>query len=436
VGDFHQGVLGILASRICHEYNRPTIIFTRTEEGTYKGSGRSVPGVNIHSVLCSMGDMFLRFGGHKMAIGLEILPDKFNEFKKAFNNSIDIDSINEARKSDYNYDIEITEDDISLKFINQLKLLEPFGCANEKPIFMMRANALICEQMKGKNYKHYRLHTKYGKQIIAFNAYKNIELLKSNCKKNLIVDLELNEFNGKKYANCKLKEVEYADTSFSFNSKHVVASSIVNKYLSFNSKKSKGCTHLSESNLIKKIIELSANEYGTLIVCQNNKHLEKLLSNEIIKNKFVVSSVAPSNKRNCILIRSAGLQEPILGYSNYVFLRSALKNEHNMFSDEFAVFDSSVYGQVDLIEKDRTVMGLCYNLIKKNTNNIYSNDIFEWADKISAYDKRISSAQVLFAAFVFKSLGLLEISGLNDTIVSLTKDEKVNLTDSKFYNEF
>ena len=436
VGDFHQGVLGILASRICHEYNRPTIIFTKTEDGTYKGSGRSIPGVNIHSVLCTMSDMFMRFGGHKMAVGLELLPEKFDDFKKKFNDNIDINSINETINSSCGYDIEITEDDISLKFINQLKLLEPFGCSNEKPIFMMKANALVCEQMKGKNYKHYRLHTKYGKQIIAFNAHKYIELLKNNCSKNLIVDLELNEFNGRKYANCKLKEVEYTDSSFSFNAKHVVASSVVNKYLSYVAANGKNCIHLNESNLIKKVEELSLSNYGTLVVCQNNKSLEKLLNNETIKEHFVVASVPPSNKRNCILIKSSGLQEPILGYSNYVFLRSALKNEHNMLNNEFVVFDSSVYNQVNLIEKDRTVMGLCYNLIRKNTNNIFSNDIFEWADKISAYDKRISAAQLLFAAFVFEDLGLLSISGLNDVVVSLLKDDKVNLTNSKFYNEF
>ena len=143
VGDFHQGVLGILASRVCHEYNRPAIIFTKTEEGTYKGSGRSISTINIHSILCSMSDLFVRFGGHKMAVGLEILPENFEEFKRRFNAQIKQTTSCLDFKAAFDYDIEITEDDISLKFINQLKLLEPFGCAHEKPIFMMQSIMLI-----------------------------------------------------------------------------------------------------------------------------------------------------------------------------------------------------------------------------------------------------------------------------------------------------
>lgn len=437
VGDFHQGVLGILASRVCHEYNRPAIIFTKTPEGTYKGSGRSIGSINIHSILCNMSDLFVRFGGHKMAVGLEILPEKFEEFKNRFNSEIQRCTTFEDFKISNFYDIEITEEDISLKFINQLRLLEPFGCANEKPVFMMKTNSLVCEQMKGKNYKHYRLHTKSGKQIIAFNAYKYIEMLKNNCAKQLFVDLELNVFNGKKYANCKLKDAIYDDKNFSFNAKMVTASSIVNKYLSHNSACGlQNCMHLSESKLLQKAEELAENAFGTLIVCQNNRHLEKLLSSDIIAKNYIISCVAPNNKQNCILIRSAGIQAPIAGYSNYIFMRSAIKNEHRYFDENCSVFDQNLFMAQPIIETDRNVMGICYNLIKKNCANIFSNDIFEWAEKISAYDKRISPAQVLFACFVFADLNLVHISGMVDPTISIIDNGKCELHNSKFYNEF
>lgn len=437
VGNFHQGVLGILASRICHEYNRPAIIFTKTEDGTYKGSGRSTSTINIHSILCSMQELFVRFGGHKMAVGLEIVPENFNEFKSRFNKAIKDTTTNLDYKVSNEYDIEITEEDISLKFINQLKLLEPFGCANEKPVFMLKANSLVCEQMKGKNYKHYRLHTKTGKQIIAFNAYKYIEMLKNNCSKNLFVELELNNFNGKKYANCKLKDVVYTDKVFSFNAKMVAASSIVNRYLSATNKnKSQNCVHLSENKLIERASQLAENLFGTIIVCQNNKQLEKLLDNPKIAENYVVSCVVPSNKQNCILVRSSGLQQPVNGYINYIFMRSAIKNEHYLFDETHNIYDLSLFNVQDIVETDRNVMGVCYNLIKKNTNNIFSNDIYEWAEKIANYDKRISPAQVLFACFVFAELGLVEISSFTDTIVTVINDKKCELTNSKFYNEF
>lgn len=437
VGNFHQGVLGILASRVCHEYNRPAIIFTKTADGTYKGSGRSISSVNIHSILCNMSDLFVRFGGHKMAVGLEIMPEKFDEFKKRFNTEIAKCTSCDNFKLVSDYDIEITEDDISLKFINQLRMLEPFGCANEKPILMMKANSLVCEQMKGKNYKHFRLHTKSGKQIIAFNSYKYIEMLKNNCAKKLFLDLEVNVYNGKKYANCKLKDVVYDDINFSFNSKIVTASSIVGRYLSKTStKKVQHCTHLTESKLIQKAEDFAEDGFGTLIICQNNKQLEKLLQNNKISKNYIISGVTPNNKQNCILVSSSGIQMPIIGYTNYIFMRSAIKNEHYYFDENYNVFDQNLFVNQPIIETDRKVMGICYNLIKKNCNNILCNDIFEWADKISAYDKRITPAQLLFACFVFADLNLVKISGIIDPIITIDANNRGELSNSKFYNEF
>ena len=88
VGDFHQGVLGILASRICHDYNRPAIIFTKTEDGTYKGSGRSLDEIDLHQALENVSNLLTRFGGHKMAVGVELKIEKFEEFKKSISKEI------------------------------------------------------------------------------------------------------------------------------------------------------------------------------------------------------------------------------------------------------------------------------------------------------------------------------------------------------------
>ena len=195
---------------------------------------------------------------------------------------------------------------------------------------------------------------------------------------------------------------------------------------------------LSYSQIIlhEEIEELAEKNYGTIVVCQSQKHLDKLMANNTIAGNFVVSSIVPSNKQNCILVRSSGLQEPISGYQNYVFMSSFLKNEHYLFDKSHFVFDLSVFSTQKIVETDRKIMGVCYNLIKKNCDNIFANDIFEWADKISFYDKRISQAQVLFALFVFVELGLFELSGICEPVVTCKSDTKVELTKSKFYMEF
>ncbi|MBQ8468818.1 MAG: single-stranded-DNA-specific exonuclease RecJ [Clostridia bacterium] len=439
VGEFHQGVLGILASRVCHDFNRPAIIFTKTQEGTYKGSGRSVGNIDIHSKLAELSDLFVRFGGHKMAVGVEIVPENFEEFKTKFNSLMesDIKDYEKQLSSSRNYDIEITEDDINLNFINQVKLLEPFGCENEKPVFMLKANSVTPEQMKGKNFKHFKLHLKNNKQIIAFAAYKYVELLKSNCTKNLFVDLEINTFGGKKSPSAKLVGAEFADSTFEFDNELKQASGILNRYLSIkNQNQNLKCYHLSEQKLIEKAEELSSASFGTMIICQSKKALTKMLANTTIKNSYIVTATVPSNKKNCILIKSAGKQTAEIGYTNYLFFTSTIRNEHYLFDSSKTVYDLNLFDSSSIVSTDRELMGTCYKTIKKCSANIYANDMFDLAQKLSYYAGGISMSQILFAICVFDELNIISVSNYEQPTITINENNKNELTNSKLYREF
>ncbi len=435
-GDFHQGVLGILASRVCHDYNRPAIIFTKTQEGTLKGSGRSLDSINIHSIISELSSLCLRFGGHKMAIGVELLEENFAEFKQKFLEKLAGLTTVEYYQVEQKFDIEISEQDINPNFVSQLSLLEPFGCCNERPIFGLVTGALVCEQMKGKNYKHYKLHTTSGKQILAFNGYNLIELLRNNCQKLLFVDLEQSEFKGKMYTSCKLRGCKFLGEQFTFNSKAADAASLLNKYISvINTNGNLSCVHLSEQWLIEKAENLAKNSYGTVIVCQSQKVLSRLLASSIIKNNYVVSSTLPANKQNCILLCSRGLQEQQSGYNNYIYFRSQIKNEHYLFDQTKQVFDCSLFGQRQFVDTDRLTMAECYKTIKGSGAEIFANDLFELADKLAFLTKNVSSVQMMFALLVFADLGLISFSGYTDPVITINENsEKTKLTNSKYYN--
>ena len=439
VGEFHQGVLGILASRVCHDYNRPAIVFTKTPEGTLKGSGRSVGSIDIHSVLASMSDLFVRFGGHKMAIGMEIVPENFEQFKTLFNqrikNSVLEYEVQEEKSQDY--DIEVTEDDINMHFASDLALLEPFGCENEKPVLMMKANAIVTEQMKGKNYKHYKLHLKNQKQIIAFSCYRHIELLKNKCNKKLYIDIDINEYNGKRNANAKLVKVEYDDNTYEFDNNIAIASGILDRYISYkNTNGNLNCMHLNEQKLVEKVASLRKNKYGTVVVCQNKKTLTKLMGNKEIKNNYIFSNVLPSTKQNCVLIKSSGLQSAENGYTNYVYFSSYVRNEHYLFDKTKNVFDLNLFNSNEFVSCDRNLMANCYKTIKKNHNNIFANDIIEYASKMSYFVRGISPQQMLFAILVFSDLNIINISDYENPVLEINDNIKNELTNSKFYNEF
>jgi ssDNA-specific exonuclease RecJ len=81
-------------------------------------------------------------------------------------------------------------------------------------------------------------------------------------------------------------------------------------------------------------------------------------------------------------------------------------------------------------------MGLCYNTIKQHYNQIFANDIFEYAEKLSFLDKRASTAQFMFALLVFADLEFIQISSFTNPIITIANTQKRELTSSKFYNSF
>ncbi len=139
-GEYHHGVLGIVASKMVEKFHLPVILFgqKRDERGRLilKGSGRSVPGINIHKVLENCSECILRYGGHEMAVGLSLEDDQFEFFVLKMNREIERQKGFEYVEKTLEIDLESNLDDImSEYFCQQLTLLEPFGPGNRKPVF-------------------------------------------------------------------------------------------------------------------------------------------------------------------------------------------------------------------------------------------------------------------------------------------------------------
>lgn len=139
-GGYHHGVLGIVASKMVEKFHLPVILFgqKRDEKGRLilKGSGRSVPGINIHKALENCSECILRYGGHEMAVGLSLEDEQFELFVLKMNREIERQKGFEHVEKTLEIDLESNLDDImSEYFCQQLTLLEPFGPGNRKPVF-------------------------------------------------------------------------------------------------------------------------------------------------------------------------------------------------------------------------------------------------------------------------------------------------------------
>lgn len=135
--EWHEGVVGIVASKLVELYGLPAIVLTNSEEkGVIKGSARTAGELNIFDCLENCRDLFLKFGGHKAAAGMSFKAENLPLIRERLQNTIaKIPEI--LRVKQERWDIEITPDEISPQLVRDLLHLEPFGNGNERPVFRM-----------------------------------------------------------------------------------------------------------------------------------------------------------------------------------------------------------------------------------------------------------------------------------------------------------
>ncbi len=223
--DCHESIAGIIAGRIREKYHRPTLILTDSLDYV-KGSGRSIDNYNMIEELNKHRELLVKVGGHPMAAGLSIMPDSTTLLRRALNENPPLTE--EMLKNKVTIDILLPLGYLSEELVNELKLLEPFGNGNEKPLFAERDLTIKSVLVIGKNSKGIRLRVKnsYGKEMDAlyfgdvegFFTYisdtygeKEAERLKTgrgtNVKLTVTYYPNINEYNG--YKNLQLMIQNY-----------------------------------------------------------------------------------------------------------------------------------------------------------------------------------------------------------------------------------
>ena len=437
-GNFHEGVLGILASRISHEFNKPTIIFTKDENGLLKGSGRSIAEatIDIHKIISSLSSLLVNFGGHKMACGLTIEDTDFDIFKTEFNKKVqEVTKPEDFIVNENKFDIELTEDDLNEVFAEQLEVLEPFGCDNEKPILAIRERKLFVEPVTEKAFKHYKFITPKNNMILSFNGYDTASICKTDSEKLIFLDLNFGYFRNKKSLSIISKGIKILNPNLEGEESKDYLSALYNKYYSIFDFNNVSRYHICENlgNII--VNKLKENIYGTLIVASTQEDLKFLQSLNIDINKYI-SSLPMKNGQNTILVspRQIYKLEVCEGYKNIIFIHKYFEEEHLFFSQKFEVFESNEIKASNInILKDREIFAKVYKLVL-NFIGIKANDVLELAEKLAQKDKTLSACQILYCLIVFMELNFIEFDDKLNSIIVL-KSKKMELFSSKFYNQ-
>ncbi len=160
----HESLAGIIAGRIREKYGKPTFVLTKSEEGV-KGSGRSIEGYNMYEAMAGCGELFTKFGGHKMAAGLSLLEEKVEPFAKKINETCNLSEEDFVPK--VHIDVPMPLDFANKKMARELELLEPFGVANPKPLFARKDLSFVSASKLGKsgNYAKFLMREESGQSF-------------------------------------------------------------------------------------------------------------------------------------------------------------------------------------------------------------------------------------------------------------------------------
>ncbi|MGB5158837.1 single-stranded-DNA-specific exonuclease RecJ [Desulfobacterium sp. N47] len=197
---WHEGILGIVASRLVEKFHRPVVLFVQ-KETIAKGSGRSTPYFNLYEGLAACSDILEAFGGHSMAAGVKIKIDNLSLFKQEFENAVLKMSQPEDLFPDIYVDHELIFDDISTGFLDELESLKPFGAGNPEPIFIARNINVISSDIVGENHRRMVLSSSSGKKDNYYNAiHFNIDksLPEKTIYEQIAFRLRWNRWNGNK----------------------------------------------------------------------------------------------------------------------------------------------------------------------------------------------------------------------------------------------
>lgn len=205
--NWHHGVIGIVSSKVTELYFKPSILLG-IEGDIAKGSGRSVPGFDLHDALYECEDLLEKYGGHEMAVGLSLKTENYNKFKQKFEEVAKNKKIEEILPIIY-IDGQITLKDMNKETVEALELLEPFGEGNKMPLFLYKNLKIdsIRALTEGKHLKLTLKDTNYIINAIGFNMGHLVNKYLIGDKVDIVGVLEINNYNGNETIQINLKDI-------------------------------------------------------------------------------------------------------------------------------------------------------------------------------------------------------------------------------------
>ena len=422
-----QGILGIACARLVEMYGRPVFLFSQVGDDLH-GSGRSIDDINIHELLSSMQDILETFGGHTMAAGLTLKRSNYEDFCNRVNAFV-FEKINDKVFIPIRYyDMDIKPEDLTDRFMQELDLLEPYGCENPKPRFRISAESVEIKPMK---YCPAHCEVKIGDlSLVYFNFINKYNELKFARYKSFIFEFQGGSKNG--YV------CDFDCGSFIVDNAHMFTYPIQLEQMLYPEAEAKFSMY-PQSELLNFVAQTQNQVFGTAFVAYSAYdfvNFSKNYSKDDIYNVGILSDNVVGF--NSLLLSPTGT-DWVRNFSRIVFLSPVLDKgfiaqlnkvtKAEIFVPMEREFDKQRFLNLDL---SRETFG---RVFKALTNRGYTRN-YSIFDLYQSKNLGKVGCDTFYAAFlVFKELGLISVqSDAPFEIVEHTNVKK-SLTESQLYNK-
>ena len=196
--EWHEGVIGIVASRLVERFHRPVVLIAGTD-GDWKGSGRSIPSFDLHAALAACSEHLLRFGGHRAAAGLSIDAARVGAFADAFGEAVDAELPEEDLRPSIAVDAVVNGEELTMQLCQELQHLAPFGLGNPG-VNLLLPSSLLTDVSPTADGRHLRFGVRHlnkpAGSAIAFGLGGRADSARRQVPHDVLFRLEENRWNG------------------------------------------------------------------------------------------------------------------------------------------------------------------------------------------------------------------------------------------------
>ncbi len=423
-----QGILGIACAKLVETYNRPVFLFSQVGDILH-GSGRSIDDINIHELLSSLQDILETFGGHTMAAGLTLKREKYEEFCNRVNAFVFEHVNDEVFIPIKYYDLDLKPEDISERFLQELTLLEPFGCGNARPKFRISVENV---EILPKKYFPTHCNIKIGDlQLVYFNFNKNYNALNFSRYKSFIF-----EFQG----SGKSGIVSDFDAGcFILPNAHMFTYPMQYQQLLFDDNRPSKFSYYPQNELLNFVAGTQSGVFGTAFVAYSAYDFVNFSKDYSKDNIYYIGFCDEfCTGYNSLLLSPVGT-DWAKNFNKIVFLSPVL--DEGFLAELNEKSHAEIYVPMEReIDKQRFLnLDLSRETFGRIFKALTAKNFVRYYSLFDIYNQKLKGKvgfETFYVAFlVFSQLGLISVDCDVFMTISQNKNIKKSLTQSSLYNK-